>query len=447
MRNDEELEMIQVGPGTPSGEVFRRYWLPVEVSANLGGGGGGRHPSALNPIRVTMLGEHLILFRGSNGEPHLLGEHCSHRGTSLFYGRVEGDRIRCMYHGWLYAGDGSVVEQPGEPSENRFAEKVQHLSYPTQEVAGLIFTYMGPPELEPLFPRYHQLFSEEGMRVTGNGGYTEKCNVFQALHDNNMDPWHGEIAHGWFRDPPRVGTMHQAENGKPATPVTFERTPWGTRMKVLKDIKEGSYQYHETHTVWPSQRVNKGNASNIKWAVPVDDYRTRWFDVEFFPFVDGKLTEEAQKVVYATNNPMPNIGRAHDLPADWAQQVGSYWNYGHPWRQGNIWEDEVAQQTQGPEERHYLPDWEGWHLGKSDEGLIMNRKVWAEQVIRVREGEDPIGIVRAPEDDEIIRITSDDINGLTREEGMRLFNMSQEERSAEVAERPYHAHARRTNAG
>ncbi len=193
--------------------------------------------------------------------------------------------------------------------------------------------------------------------------------------------------------------------------------------------------------------MNKGNASNIKWAVPVDDYRTRWFDVEFFPFVDGKLTEEAQKAVYATNNPMPNIGRAHDLPADWAQQVGSYWNYGHPWRQGNIWEDEVAQQTQGPEERHYLPDWEKWHLGKSDEGLIMNRKVWAEQVIRVREGEDPIGIVRASEDDAMIRITSDDINGLTRDEGMRLFNMSQEERSAEVAERPYYAHARRTNAG
>ena len=88
MRNDEELEMIQVGQGTPSGDVFRRYWLPVETSANVGG---GSNRGVNNPVRVTVLGEHLILFRDSRGNPHLLGEHCSHRGTSLGYGRVEDD--------------------------------------------------------------------------------------------------------------------------------------------------------------------------------------------------------------------------------------------------------------------------------------------------------------------------------------------------------------------
>ena len=85
---------------------------------------------------------------------------------------------------------------PGEPPGSRFNEKVTHLSYPCYEVGGLIFAYMGPPDLKPLFPRYHQLFSDDGVRVTGNGGYVERCNVFQSLHDNNMDPWHGEIAHG-----------------------------------------------------------------------------------------------------------------------------------------------------------------------------------------------------------------------------------------------------------
>ena len=181
--------------GTPSGEVFRRYWLPVEVSANLGGGrGGNQSVSALNPIKVTMLNEHLLLFRGSDGAPHLLDEHCSHRGTSLFYGRVEGDCIRCLYHGWLYDGDGNVVEMPGEPPDSRFHEKVHHTAYPCIEVGGLIFAYMGPPALMPVFPKYHRLFSDDGVRVLGNGGYTEHCNVFQALHDNNLDPWHGEIA-------------------------------------------------------------------------------------------------------------------------------------------------------------------------------------------------------------------------------------------------------------
>ena len=203
MRNDEELALIQVGPGTPSGGC---------CSAAIGFPWRSRPPSeedaAGSAARSTQsssrcFGEHLILFRDSHGAPHLMEEHCSHRGTSLSYGRVEGDCIRCLYHGWLYDGDGNVVEMPGEPPENRFNERVKHVAYPCREVAGLIFAYMGPAELEPLFPRYHQLFSEDGVRVTGNGGYVEQCNVFQALHDNNMDPWHGEIAHGWYRNPPR----------------------------------------------------------------------------------------------------------------------------------------------------------------------------------------------------------------------------------------------------
>ena len=442
MMNDEELEMIQVGPGTPSGEVFRRYWLPVEVSANLGG---GSFAGTNNPIRITVLGEHLVLYRDSKGNPHLMGEHCAHRGTSLAYGRVEGDCLRCVYHGWLYSGDGSVVEMPGEPPQSRFKEKVRQLSYPTREAGGLIFAYMGPPELEPPFPRYHQLFSKDGVRVTGNGGYIERCNVFQALHDNNMDPWHGEILHGWFRNPPKTGSMYWAEDGTLATPIAFERTPWGTRMKVLKEMtkRPGHYLYHETHTVWPTQRCNQDNAASMKWATPVDDYNTRWFTVDFFPLENGQVSAEAQKAIDAMNSPLPSIGRARNLPPDWAQQVGSYWNYGHPWRQGNIWEDEVAQQTQGPVERNYLPDWEKWHLGVSDEGLILNRKVWREQMIRIKEGQDPIGIVHKQDQDKIIRITSDNIGNLTLDEGMRLYNMSQEERSAMVAEKSYHTSGRR----
>ena len=103
----------------------------------------------------------------------------------------------------------------------------------------------------------------------------------------------------------------------------------------------------------------------------------------------------------------------------------------------------MAQQTQGPVERNYLPDWEKWHLGVSDEGLILNRKVWREQMIRIKEGQDPIGIVRKQDQDKIIRITSDNIGNLTLDEGMRLYNMSQEERSAMVAEKSYHTSGRR----
>src|SRR6266545_4139200 len=114
LTNAEMEELARVGPGTPSGEVFRRYWLPVECSANLGGGR-GNFSGASNPLRVPILGEHLVLFRDAFGEPALIGEHCSHRGTSLYYGRVEDDCIRCLYHGWAYNREGNCIEQPGEP--------------------------------------------------------------------------------------------------------------------------------------------------------------------------------------------------------------------------------------------------------------------------------------------------------------------------------------------
>src|SRR5947208_13460292 len=113
--------LFRVGPGSPSGEVLRRYWLPVETSANLGGSGGGFgppgarrpvEPSAKNPLRIKVLGENLVLFRDGSGKPGLLAEHCSHRGTSLYYGRVEEDGLRCLYHGWKYDLEGNCLETP-----------------------------------------------------------------------------------------------------------------------------------------------------------------------------------------------------------------------------------------------------------------------------------------------------------------------------------------------
>ncbi len=415
MKNVEEEALVKVGPGTPSGELFRRYWLPVEAAANL---------DRRNPIRLKALGEELVLFRDSSGKPGLLGEHCAHRGTSLHYGRVEGDCLRCIFHGWLFDKEGKVVEMPGEPPASTFKDKVKHPAYPCMEVGGLIFAYMGPPDKKPSFPKYSQLFREDGVRVTGNGGYVEQCNVFQALHDNNLDPWHGEIAHSWFSPDKRDSFLHHGRDGEPPSPLKFERTPWGTRYVDLKSTTTpGEYEYHETYTVWPTQRCNRPDGSSMKWAAPVDDYRTRWFTVDFFPFVDGEPSKEA---IRAQNNRF-HIGYVENLPKDWAEQVGSWSNFDHPWRGGNLWEDEVAQATQGSPGRNYLPDWENWHLGSADEGTILNRKVWREQVKRIRQGLDPIGVIRSSKDDKLIFIPSEN-KLVSWDEGMRLFNMTVEQR-------------------
>jgi phenylpropionate dioxygenase-like ring-hydroxylating dioxygenase large terminal subunit len=422
--NREEESLARVGPGTPSGEVFRRYWLPVETSANLGGGR-GQFLGTRNPLRIRVLGENLVLFRDGSGKPGLVAEHCIHRGTSLYYGRVEDDCIRCLYHGWAFDRDGNCIDQPAEPPSSSFKNTVHQPAYPCVEIGGLIFAYMGPGERKPPFPRYPQLFRSDGLRMTGNGGRIQKSNVFLQTLDNVLDPWHTQIAHGWFKGTPVVERMHHGLNGQEATPVKYERTPWGARYVVLRNTEQpGRFEYHETHAVLPCQRSGQPGASSMNWAVPIDDYNTRWFGVSFVPFdKDGNIPAEAYRRM---NDLTPTDARAN-FSENWVEEVGHWWNFGHPWRGGPIWEDEVIMGTQGDAERGFLPDWEQWHLASSDRGVALMHRLWKEQVDRVKEGLDPIGVIREPDDARLVPLTGE-LRHLSWDEGMWLFNMSSEQR-------------------
>src|SRR6266480_4913130 len=147
--NEAENELLtRTGPGTPCGELMRRYWQPAALSEELPVGGA--------PLPVRLLGEDLVLFRGDQGQPGLLGIHCSHRGADLSYGRMEDGGLRCIYHGWLFDIHGNCLEQPGEPQGGVNRDSYKHLAYPCVERAGAIWTYMGPGE-PPLFPNYPAL--------------------------------------------------------------------------------------------------------------------------------------------------------------------------------------------------------------------------------------------------------------------------------------------------
>ena len=130
MLTQEENEILtRVGPGTPAGELLRRYWHPVAIAAEL--------PED-NPVKfVRILGEDLVLFQTKNGELGLLEDRCSHRGASLSYGRVEERGIACAYHGWLYDIQGHCLETPAEPADSNFCRTVKHKAYPVQKLAGL----------------------------------------------------------------------------------------------------------------------------------------------------------------------------------------------------------------------------------------------------------------------------------------------------------------------
>src|SRR5579883_590805 len=131
--------------GTPMGELFRRFWLPAFLSSEL-------PESDCPPIRIKLLGEKLVAFRGTTGEVGLLGEHCPHRGASLFFGRNEECGLRCVYHGWKFDLAGRCVEMPNEPAESNFNDKIHHTAYPCVDRGGVVWAYMGPPALQPELP-------------------------------------------------------------------------------------------------------------------------------------------------------------------------------------------------------------------------------------------------------------------------------------------------------
>src|SRR6478672_8885756 len=142
LTNPNEIDFVHTGPGTLAGAYWRRYWHPVYVKDRL-------KPASAVPIQI--LGENFTLYRGESGAPHVVDFRCAHRGTQLSVGWVEGECIRCMYHGWKYDASGQCVEQPAEDAG--FAEKVRIRSCPTKEYLGLIFAYLGAGDAPP-FPTY-----------------------------------------------------------------------------------------------------------------------------------------------------------------------------------------------------------------------------------------------------------------------------------------------------
>src|ERR671929_2210771 len=143
--------LAPTGPGTLAGRYLRRFWQPVYHTPDLPAG-------HAKPIRI--MSEDFTVYRGEGGQPHVVAYRCAHRGTQLSTGWVEGDCIRCFYHGWKYAPTGQCVEMPAE--DPSFPPKVKIKSYPCAEYLGLIFGYVGDDEPPPL-PRYPELESQEGV--------------------------------------------------------------------------------------------------------------------------------------------------------------------------------------------------------------------------------------------------------------------------------------------
>lgn len=352
-------ELYETGAGTPAGELLRRYWHPV-----------GRSEDATElPRQVRLLGEDLILYRDGSGTAGLLTPRCCHRGTTLLYGRVEEHGIRCCYHGWLFDADGTCLDQPCEPDRGRNRDRYRQPWYPVVEYHGLIFTYMGPAERQPVFPRY-DIFAAIGDdeeiviidQFAFGGPTVAPCNWFQT-HENAMDPYH-------------VFILHNAISGPQFNPnleiwpsIDWQLHDWGVTATQDRVLPDGTTLHRVTEVRVPTIRVIPtptlsvlGATNNLSWAQPIDDTHTR-----VFAMVRTPRGEPAQGLpVYAGDRSWFDLtDEEHQrYPGDYEAQVG----------QGAI--------TLHGDDR----------LSSTDRGVSMVRRQFKQQVQAVAEGRDPIGV-------------------------------------------------------
>jgi nitrite reductase/ring-hydroxylating ferredoxin subunit len=354
-------KLTEVGRGKPMGELLRRYWHPVGLARDAGS----------TPRAVRILGEDLILFRDGAGRAGLVHARCAHRGTTLYYGRVEERGIRCCYHGWLYDVEGHCLDQPCEPENGaRHRHTVRQPWYPVQERYGLIFAYMGPPERKPVLPRYDALeelapgeFVEaDDTSIGSGGGVIVPCNWLQH-YENLMDPYHVPILHGSFSGSqfvPEMAVMPQVE---------FSATPRGTKSVSVRKLEDGRTFHRVTEAVLPTLRVvpsprvgRFGKVESIGWVMPIDD-------TSFRIYTAGRVTEATQ------------LGRQR------SKMNGKLWRELTEEEHQRFPGDWEAQTGQGP-----ITDHEAEHLRTSDRGIVMLRRLLERQVDAVARGEDPIGV-------------------------------------------------------
>lgn len=348
--------------GTPAGEWLRRYWHPVALSTNV----------TDRPQQVRVLGEDLVLFRDKAGRVGLLYPRCMHRGTSLYYGRVEEEGIRCCYHGWLFAVDGTCLNQPCEPEGGLRRDVARQPWYPVEERYGLVFAYMGPLEKKPVLPRYdilENLQEGEFIEVDDSGFVAHgdpaasPCVPFHWLQnwENIVDPYHVYVLHATFSG------IQFAEDFKLLPRVDFEKAGAGVIYRAWRDLPDGRLLERVNSALLPNVSaipmldLAAGPAQQIGWHVAMDDTSFRGFFAvrtrkagNFSPLKmhNGKSWTELSE------------NERQDYPGDFEAQFS----------QGRI--------TLHSEE----------HLATSDRGIGMLRRMVRQQITRVAEGGDPEGV-------------------------------------------------------
>ena len=262
---EQNQRFTQVGPGTPAGELMRRYWHPIVAVSQM-------NNRATKPIRL--LGEDLILYKSLSGVYGLVDNYCPHRRMGMVYGIPTEQGIRCAYHGWMFDETGKCLEQPYEETEapdNHFKDKVRIKAYRLQVMAGLIFAYIGP-EPAPLLPNWDVFAIDNVIRDIG---YTElPCNWLQC-QENSLDPVHSEWLHGeWGNYIATVnGNGDKVRKRYENERIGFDRFQYGIIKRRL--VKGGGYddpEWAQGHPIVFPYSLRQGGSGIAldTWKKPTD---------------------------------------------------------------------------------------------------------------------------------------------------------------------------------
>jgi 5,5'-dehydrodivanillate O-demethylase oxygenase subunit len=394
LTTNENERLTQVGPGTPMGELFRRYWHPIAATGEL----------AERPTKsIRLLGEDLVLYKDRSGTYGLIDALCPHRRVDLSYGIPEEQGLRCMYHGWMFDETGQCVEQPfeetvhpsrvsrpgAEPGSREavdkaggFKEKVKTKAYPVEELGGVLLAYMGPAPA-PLVPRWDLFVMDNVVRDVGVT--VLPCNWLQCM-ENSLDPVHVEWLHAYYTnallDP----------NGRADIPQRPQLEPWRVRQHgtISFDLFEHGIIKRRTFKASPGDagtttadpEWTSGHpiifpnilrvGSSFEYRVPMDDTHTLHLVFSVYAMPPGVTAPTQETVPY------------YDVPAV-AEDGTCIVDY-------TLGQDMMAWATQGPIARRELEK-----LGQSDVGIILFRKLLHEQMAHVERGEDVMNTFRDAE--------------------------------------------------
>jgi phthalate 4,5-dioxygenase oxygenase subunit len=288
----EKNELLtQTDSGTPMGELFRRYWIPVLLSNEL-------PAKDCPPVEVNVLGEELVAFRDSEGKVGLIDAYCPHRTAKLFWGRNEDCGLRCVYHGWKFDRNGNCLDMPSEPPESSFKEKVKITSYATQEMGGMIWAYMGPKEHVSELPKM------EWMLVPDTHRYMMKfhieCNFMQSM-EGDIDSSHSAFLHSNLKGQIESGgskmfgreKLRQYSFKDMAPRFFVTDTDYGLLIGARRNAEEDTYYWRVTQWLMPTYSFipkEPGDTYQCNMRIPIDNHSHWFFRIMWNP--DRPLSKE-----------------------------------------------------------------------------------------------------------------------------------------------------------